>query len=156
MRLLILAVGSRQPAWVQAAFEDYAARMPADWSMSLREIRPEPRNMGRTVPQMLLAEAQRLRQAIPPRAHVIALDERGQTKTSQAFAQVLSRSQDTVSALVFLIGGPDGLCPDLRAQAALSLRLSDMTLPHGMARVVLAEQIYRAWSILAGHPYHRV
>jgi 23S rRNA (pseudouridine1915-N3)-methyltransferase len=155
LKILVLAVGSRQPDWVGAAFNDYAARMPADWSLSLKEIKPESRTLGRTVPQMLAAEAQRIRQALPVRARMVALDERGVRKTSVALSQYLVGSQEEVQDLVFLIGGPDGLCETLRDQAHLQLRLSDMTLPHGMVRVVLAEQVYRAWSIAVGHPYHR-
>ncbi|HSG20890.1 MAG TPA: 23S rRNA (pseudouridine(1915)-N(3))-methyltransferase RlmH, partial [Burkholderiaceae bacterium] len=147
--------GSRQPAWVGAAFDDYASRMPADWAVTLKEIKPESRSLGRTVAQMLAAEALRIRQAIPPRATVVALDERGERKTSEALSQYLTDSQQDTQDLAFLIGGADGLCETLRAQAHAMLRLSDMTLPHGMVRVILAEQLYRAWSIAVGHPYHR-
>ncbi|MEN9765837.1 MAG: hypothetical protein RL397_1792 [Pseudomonadota bacterium] len=155
MKILVLAVGSRQPSWVGAAFEDYASRMPADWAMTLREIKPESRTLGRTVPQMLEAEAVRIRQAMPARARMVALDERGARLTSEALSRYLVGCQHEVHDLVFVIGGPDGLCETLRAQAHTQLRLSDMTLPHGMVRVILAEQIYRAWSIAVGHPYHR-
>ena len=155
MKIQVLAVGSRQPAWVGAAFAEYASRMPTDWALSLKEIKPESRTLGRSVPQMLAAEAQRIRQALPARARLIALDERGERKTSDALSRVLVDCQQTVQDLVFLIGGPDGLCETLRAQAPMQLRLSDMTLPHGMVRVILAEQVYRAWSIAVGHPYHR-
>jgi len=155
VKTLVLAVGSRQPAWVGAAFNDYAARLPADWALGLKEIKPESRSLGRTVPQMLAAEAQRIRQALPARAHVVALDERGDRKTSAALSRYLVDCQQSAQDLVFLIGGPDGLCDTVRAQAHLQLRLSDMTLPHGMVRAILAEQVYRAWSIAAGHPYHR-
>ncbi|MFZ9315342.1 MAG: 23S rRNA (pseudouridine(1915)-N(3))-methyltransferase RlmH [Burkholderiaceae bacterium] len=155
MKILILAVGSKQPAWVGAAFEDYACRMPADWTLTLKEIKPESRTLGRTVPQMREAEALRIRQAIPARARMVALDERGERETSEALSRYLVGCHQDIHDLVFVIGGPDGLCETLRAQAHLQLRLSDMTLPHGMVRVILAEQIYRAWSIAVGHPYHR-
>ncbi|MFZ9812955.1 MAG: 23S rRNA (pseudouridine(1915)-N(3))-methyltransferase RlmH [Burkholderiaceae bacterium] len=155
MKIQVLAVGSRQPAWVGEAFAEYASRLPSDWSLALQEIKPESRTLGRSVPQMLAAEAQRIRQALPARARMVALDERGARKTSAALSQYLVGCQEEVQDLVFVIGGPDGLCETLRAQAHLQLRLSDMTLPHGMVRVILAEQIYRAWSIAAGHPYHR-
>ncbi len=155
MRNLVLAVGSRQTPWVGAAFDDYASRMPADWALTLKEIKPESRTLGRTVPQMLEAEALRIRQAMPARARMVALDERGERKTSEALSRYLVGCQQDVQDLVFVIGGPDGLCETLRSQAHLQLRLSDMTLPHGMVRVILAEQIYRAWSIAVGHPYHR-
>jgi 23S rRNA (pseudouridine1915-N3)-methyltransferase len=155
VKILILAVGSKQPAWVGAAFEDYACRMPADWTLTLKEIKPESRTLGRTVPQMREAEALRIRQAIPARARMVALDEGGERKTSEALSRYLVGCHQDIQDLVFVIGGPDGLCETLCAQAHLQLRLSDMTLPHGMARVILAEQIYRAWSIAVGHPYHR-
>jgi len=155
VRILVLAVGSRQPTWVGAAFDDYAARLPADWAVDLKEIKPESRTLGRSVPQMLAAEAQRIRQALPARARVVVLDECGARKTSAALSQYLVGCQEEVQDLVFVIGGPDGLCETLRAQAHLQLRISDMTLPHGMVRVILAEQVYRSWSIAVGHPYHR-
>jgi 23S rRNA (pseudouridine1915-N3)-methyltransferase len=140
---------------VGEAFSEYVTRLPPDWALTLKEIKPEARTLGRTVPQMLMAEASRIRQAIPPRAKVVALDERGERKTSEALSRFLIDSQEATQDLVFLIGGADGLCETLRAQAQTLLRLSDMTLPHGMVRVILAEQVYRAWSIAVGHPYHR-
>jgi 23S rRNA (pseudouridine1915-N3)-methyltransferase len=104
---------------------------------------------------MMQAEAARIRQALATGSLLVTLDERGRTLTSVALAQQLDRWRLDQSAVSFVIGGPDGLDPGLKAEAALSIRLSDFTLPHGMARVLLAEQLYRAWSILTGHPYHR-
>jgi 23S rRNA (pseudouridine1915-N3)-methyltransferase len=104
---------------------------------------------------MMAAEAQRLRAAMPAHARVVALDEHGQRLTSEGLAQQLSDWREQADPVVFLIGGPDGLDASLKREARLLLRLSDFTLPHGMARVLLAEQLYRAWSIGSGHPYHR-
>ncbi|MEY3572189.1 MAG: 23S rRNA (pseudouridine(1915)-N(3))-methyltransferase RlmH [Burkholderiaceae bacterium] len=155
MQLHLLAVGTKQPRWVEEAYREYADRFPGEFPLTLKEIKAEPRTLGKTVEAMMQAEASRVRQALPPGSLLVTLDEHGKTLTSVALAQQLDRwrlNQHTVS---FVIGGPDGLDPTLKSESACSLRLSDFTLPHGMARVILVEQLYRAWSILAGHPYHR-
>ncbi len=155
MQLVIVAVGSRMPSWVDAAFDDYASRMPPDCRIVLREVRPESRTAGRTVDAMMAAEADRIRAALPKRGPRIALDERGRDLTSRALADALVGWREAGDDAAFVIGGPDGLAPALKAEATTSLRLSSLTLPHGLARVVLAEQLYRAWSIVQNHPYHR-
>ncbi len=155
MQLVIVAVGSRMPAWVDAAFGDYASRMPPECRIVLREVRPESRTAGKTVDAMMAAEAERIRAALPKRGPRIVLDERGRDATSQAFADALAGWRDSGDDAAFVIGGPDGLARELKDEATSSLRLSSLTLPHGLARVVLAEQLYRAWSIARNHPYHR-
>ena len=155
MRLLVIAVGQRQPAWAREAFDEFAKRMPADARLDLVEIKAEPRDAGKTPQQMMTAEAQRLRAALPKGARVVALDEQGQRRTSQQLAERLRSWQGLGCDVAMLIGGPDGLHAPLKAAADETLRLSDLTLPHAMARVLLAEALYRAWSIGAGHPYHR-
>ncbi len=154
MRICIAAVGQRMPAWADAAVQDFTARMPRDFQVELREVRAEPRK-GQGAARMLAAEAQRLRTVLPARSVWIAMDEAGEDWTSARFAAELGKWRDEALDPAFLIGGPDGLDPALKGEAVQCLRLSRMTLPHALARIVLVEQIYRAWSILASHPYHR-
>jgi 23S rRNA (pseudouridine1915-N3)-methyltransferase len=155
MKLLVYAVGNRMPAWVQAAWQEYARRMPRECSLELHEIKPEPRTHGKTVPQLMQAEAQRLEAAVPLQAWRVILDEHGRDLRTQDLAAHLDTWRATGTDIAFLIGGPDGLDPALKQTARQTLRLSSLTLPHPMVRILLAEQLYRAWSILAGHPYHR-
>lgn len=154
MKITIAAVGQRQPAWADQAVADYLARLPSDFSVTLKEVKPEPRG-GAPVERLLAQEAERLRAAIPPGSVVIALDERGKDWTTVQLAEALGAWRDASEPVAFVIGGPDGLAPTLKRSARLQLRLSSLTLPHALARVLLAEQLYRAWSLLAGHPYHR-
>lgn len=158
MRLLILAVGHKMPAWVSMGFEDYARRMPRDMSLQLVEIRPQPRGGADTpaqIDRMLKLEAQRLRAAVPVSATCIALDERGRSASTEELARRLEGWRQAGSDVAFLIGGADGLDTELKRSAQLMLSLSAMTLPHQLVRVLLAEQLYRAASLLQGHPYHR-
>ncbi|KQP35352.1 23S rRNA (pseudouridine(1915)-N(3))-methyltransferase RlmH [Pseudorhodoferax sp. Leaf274] len=158
MKLVIVAVGLRVPDWAQTAYDDYAKRFPAELRVELRAVKTEPRG-SRTVPQMQAAERERIEAAIASavgrNARVVALDERGITLTTQALATRLSTWQLEGDGVALVIGGPDGLEPAFRQAAHERIRLSDMTLPHAMARVLLIEQLYRAWSINANHPYHR-
>ena len=121
----------------------------------LREVRPDDRTAGRTAAAMMAGEAERLRAVLPKRGPRIVLDERGRDLTSVALSAMLAGWQADGDDVAFVIGGPDGLDPALKAEATATLRLSSLTLPHALARVVLAEQLYRAWSILQRHPYHR-
>ena len=155
MKLVVVAVGLKMPRWVDEAFAEYAKRMPRTTKLELVAVRPEPRVEGRTVEQMLGLEAVRIAAAVPDRARTVALDERGREFTSAALASWLERRLQEGTDIAFLIGGPDGLAPRLKDKAETLMRLSAMTLPHGLARVLLAEQIYRAMSILRNHPYHR-
>jgi 23S rRNA (pseudouridine1915-N3)-methyltransferase len=155
MELCIIAVGQRMPHWVDTAFDDYAKRMPSEYRLLLKEVKAEARTTGKTVPALMAAEAERLQQALPKQAYVIALDERGKDLTTVQIAQHLQQWQHDTPSVAFLIGGADGLAPELKTQARAQWRLSSLTLPHGLVRVMLAEQLYRAWSLLQGHPYHR-
>ena len=155
MKLLILAVGNRMPAWVSDGYRTYAKRMPPRTTLELIEIKPEARTGGKTVNQMLAAEAVRIRAALPKGARVIALDERGKETSTCSLAVQLEAWMQEKGPVAFVIGGADGLDASLKKSAAMQLRLSAMTLPHGLARVLLAEQLYRALSIIGGHPYHR-
>ena len=155
MKLLVIAVGQRVPDWAQTAWADYAKRFPPELRLELKAITTEPRSGGKTTEQIMTAERQRIEAAIPPGTHVVALDERGSALTTAALAAKLSQWQGQGGDVALLIGGPDGLHPALRQAAHERIRLSDLTLPHAMVRVLLVEQLYRAWSINAGHPYHR-
>jgi 23S rRNA (pseudouridine1915-N3)-methyltransferase len=155
MKLAVIAVGVRMPKWVDEAFADYAKRMPRTASLGLVQIRPEPRDQGRTVSQMLQLEAGRIAAAVPSNTRSVALDERGREFTSATLARWLERRLEDRMDTAFLIGGPDGLADSLKESAETIMRLSALTLPHGLARVVLAEQLYRAVTIIQGHPYHR-
>lgn len=143
------------PNWVEEGFADYSKRMPRELPLELAAVKAEPRSEGKTVAAMMAAEAQRLRGALPPRCRTIALDERGAELTTQNLAQRLQRWMNEGGDTAFLIGGPDGLDPALKQEAAEQVRLSGLTLPHAMVRVMLAEALYRASSVIRGHPYHR-
>ena len=155
MKLLVIAVGQRVPDWAQTAWADYAKRFPPELRLELKAIKTEPRSGGKTTEQIMTAERQRIEAALPSGTHVVALDERGSALTTAALAAKLSQWQGQGGDVALLIGGPDGLHPALRQAAHERIRLSDLTLPHAMVRVLLVEQLYRAWSINAGHPYHR-
>jgi 23S rRNA (pseudouridine1915-N3)-methyltransferase len=154
MRLLIVAVGQRVPDWAQTAWDDYAKRFPSELKVELKAVKTEPRG-SRTVEQLMAAERKRIEEAIPKGARIVALDERGTVLTTVALAGKLKDWQLEGDDLALVIGGPDGLEPAFRQAAHERIRLSDLTLPHAMVRVLLVEQLYRAWSINAGHPYHR-
>lgn len=149
------AVGTRLPNWMNAGFAEYAKRMPRELPLELVEIKPEPRTTGKTAEAMMAAEARRIEAALPTRCRRVALDERGENLDSHALADRLGRWQEGGDDVAFLIGGPDGLDPALKQDAHECLRLSALTLPHGLARVMLAEALYRVHSLRLGHPYHR-
>lgn len=155
MKLYILAVGTRMPGWVSEAFEDFAKRMPRECAIELREIKAEPRTSGKTPAAMMAAEAERLRAALPAHCRRIILDERGTEATTKLWAEKLAEWMGGGSDVAFIIGGPDGLDPALRSEADERYRISGLTLPHAMVRVILAEALYRAHSLHKGHPYHR-
>lgn len=143
------------PAWVAAGFADYARRMPRDWPLELREVKAEPRTTGKTPAAMMAAEAVRLRTALPPRARMVVLDERGSDLTTVMLTERLTRWSGEGADIAFVIGGPDGLDAGLKSEARDMMRLSSLTLPHAVVRVILAEALYRAASLAKGHPYHR-
>lgn len=155
MKLLLLAVGTRMPAWVEAAYADFAKRMPREIPLELHEIKAEPRSGGKPAAALMAAEAQRLRAALPARCRRVILDERGADLTTRALAQRVEQWLSGGEDVAILIGGPDGLDPVLKQEAHETLRLSSLTLPHALVRVLLAEALYRAVSLLKGHPYHR-
>lgn len=147
MKLWVIAVGHKMPAWVETATQDYLKRMPADCVIQIKELKPDISPAK---------EAIKIREALPKGVHIIALDERGKDLSTQDLANQLSDWRQDGKDIALLIGGADGLDAELKKEAASMIRLSSMTLPHAMARVLLVEQLYRAWTILQGHPYHRV
>jgi len=155
MKITILAVGTKMPRWVDEAFQDYAKRFGRDISLELKEIKPEKRGGGVTTEKGIAAEHARLIAAIPTRSLLVVLDERGQHWTTMQLATQMQTWLLDGCDLCFVIGGADGLAPELKQRANTLLQLSALTLPHGMVRVLLVEQIYRAISILNNHPYHR-
>ena len=155
MRVAILSVGHRMPSWIQEGFQEYARRMPAQIRVELVELKPEERGAGRPVERAKTLEGERLLAALPAGAELIALDERGRAVSTQALSELLAGWMQEGAAPAFASGGADGLSDAVRRRAAKVVSLSAMTLPHALVRVVLAEQLYRAWTILARHPYHR-
>ena len=154
MKLVIVAVGQRVPDWAQTAWDDYAKRFPHELRVELKTVKTEPRG-SKTLETLHAAERARIEGAIAKGSRVVALDERGETLTTAALATRLKSWQLESDDVALVIGGPDGLDPAFRKAAHERIRLSDMTLPHAFARVLLIEQLYRAWSINANHPYHR-
>ena len=154
MKLLIVAVGLRVPDWAQTAWDDYAKRFPPELKVELKAVKTEPRG-SKTLPTLYAAERQRIEAAIPKGSRTVVLDERGTNLSTPALASRLTQWQLGGDDVALVIGGPDGLAPEFRQSAHERIRLSDLTLPHAMARVLLIEQLYRAWSINANHPYHR-
>lgn len=155
MKLLVVAVGQRQPAWADAAWDDFAKRFPPEMRLELRALKAEPRGSGKTAAQCMAAEALRFETALPKGVRRVVLDEHGTRHTSATLAGRVQFWRGDGRDVALLVGGPDGLDPALKATADETLRLSDLTLPHAFARVLLAEALYRAWSLASGHPYHR-
>lgn len=154
MKLLVVAVGQRVPAWAQAGWDEYARRFPPELRVELKTVKTEARG-SRALPALLAAERERIRAAIAPGCRIVVLDEHGTAVTTMALAARLTAWQQAADDVALVIGGPDGLEPEFKRAAHERLRLSDLTLPHAMVRVLLIEQLYRAWSVLANHPYHR-
>ena len=154
MKLLIVAVGQRVPDWAQTAWDEYAKRFPFELKVELKAVKTEPRG-SKSLETLYAAERQRIEEAIPKGCRIVVLDERGTSLTTKALAARLQNWQLESDDVALVIGGPDGLDPAFKQSAHERIRLSDMTLPHAMARVLLIEQLYRAWSINANHPYHR-
>lgn len=154
MKLYMLAIGHKMPAWIAQGFQEYAKRMPREAPIVLLELKPEKRS-SRTVEQVMEIERDRILAALPAHSIMIALDERGKAWHTTELAQQFTGWQHKGQDIAFIIGGADGLHPDIKRQAHQLIQLSALTLPHGMVRVLLAEQLYRAYSIIHHHPYHR-
>lgn len=155
MRLRILALGTRMPAWVREGYEEYARRMPREWPLELVEIKPETRSATRSTAQTLQLEAAKIASKSISGAWRVVLDEKGEAWSTALLAQNLATWEAAGRTAEFLVGSADGLAPTLKAGAQAIWSLSAGTLPHGLVRVILAEQLYRAVSLRQGHPYHR-
>lgn len=155
MKIRILAVGHKMPGWIEAGYQEYARRMPADATLELVEIKPEKRAAGTSTARIQKLEGERMLAALPAQATLIALDERGKQFTTAEFSEALARWMQEGRQPCFVIGGADGLDASIKDRSDLLLGISRLTLPHGLVRVLLAEQLYRAVSLLKGHPYHR-
>ncbi|MEB0141102.1 MULTISPECIES: 23S rRNA (pseudouridine(1915)-N(3))-methyltransferase RlmH [unclassified Undibacterium] len=155
MQLLIAAIGHKMPEWIETGFHEYVKRMPPECRIHLKEIKPIERSGSKTAETVMALERVKIEAVIPKNARIIALDEHGKDWTSVALSQHLTQWQQEGRDIVFVIGGADGLDAGFKAKADGLIRVSSLTLPHGMVRVLLAEQLYRAWSITQNHPYHR-
>ncbi|HEY0855684.1 MAG TPA: 23S rRNA (pseudouridine(1915)-N(3))-methyltransferase RlmH [Albitalea sp.] len=154
MKLLLVAVGQRQPAWADTAYDDFAKRFPPELRLELKAVKAEARG-SKTADQLMAAEATRLEAALPKGVRRVVLDERGTRLTTLQLADRMKAWMNDGRDVALLVGGPDGLDAKLKASADETLRLSDLTLPHAFVRVLLAEALYRAWTVMVNHPYHR-
>lgn len=155
MKLIVVAVGTRLPAWVTTGFDEFARRMPRELPLSLVEVKAAPRRAGKSVEALMAAEAARIEAALPARCRRVILDEGGRDVTTVELAQRLEAWQAGGEDVALIVGGADGLAPPLKKSAHETLRLSSLTLPHALVRPLLAEALYRAWTVTRHHPYHR-
>lgn len=155
MKLRLLAVGTRMPAWVEAGFADYSRRLPPEYGFTLTEIAVTPRGKNPDIARLKRDEGEKILKALPRDGRLVTLDERGGQWTTEQLAQRLQRWQQDGRDVTLAIGGPDGHAPEVLARAEESWGLSKLVLPHALVRVLVAEALYRAWSLNANHPYHR-
>lgn len=155
MRIAVISVSGKQPDWVQAGFDSYARRLRGSCALDLTEISLAKRSKSVALTRVLEQEGKRMLAAIPKGAHVVALDEAGKSWSTLQLATRLKAWLGGGTPVALLIGGPDGMAPDCMARANERWSLSPLTLPHGLVRVIAAEALYRAWSLLEHHPYHR-
>lgn len=155
MRILLLAVGQKMPAWIEQGYQEYAQRLPAEARLELKEIAPGKRGKNADIKRIVEDEGQRLIAAIPRSAHIVVLDVEGRGHSTEQLAQRMDEWMHSGQDICLLVGGPEGLSAECRALADEKWSLSPLTFPHPLVRVILAEQLYRAWSVLRNHPYHR-
>lgn len=155
MKVRLIAVGTRMPKWAQAGVAEYEPRLPREWRFELIEIPVAKRASNADIERLKRAEGEKMLRAIPDGARVVAFDERGETLDTVQWASAIRDWQRTGQDVALLIGGPDGLAPECLARAQRRWSLSKLTLPHALVRVFVLEQLYRAWSLTANHPYHR-
>ncbi len=154
MKLFLVAVGQRQPAWAETAYDDFAKRFPPEMRLELKAVKAEARG-SKTAEQLMAAEATRLEAALPKGVRRVVFDERGDRLTTLQLSARMKAWMHDGRDVALVIGGPDGLDATLKQSADETLRLSDLTLPHAFVRVLLAEALYRAWTVMVNHPYHR-
>lgn len=155
MKIRLLAVGNRMPDWVERGVEEYRKRLPRDFALEVVEIAPGIRGKNADVARAVASEGQRMRERLRPSEHLVALEVEGQSWGTERLAREADQWRHAGSDVALLVGGPDGLDPGLSSSAQQRWSLSPLTLPHPLVRLVLAEQLYRAWTLLVGHPYHR-
>jgi 23S rRNA (pseudouridine1915-N3)-methyltransferase len=155
MKLNLLAVGTKMPAWVSEGYQEYAKRLPRECSLQLQEIAPAKRGKSGSATQWIKEESERLLASVPENHHVIALDVKGKAWTTEQLASQLENWQADGRDVTLLVGGPDGMSNECLQRADQRWSLSPLTLPHPLVRIVMAEQLYRAWTVTQNHPYHR-
>ena len=155
MHIHIIAVGQKMPAWVGTGYDEFIKRLPKEFTPLLKEIPPGRRSKNSDLKRAIEEESERILQAIPKDCLVVALDERGKPWTTRQLAEQMSDWTSSGRDVALIVGGPDGLSAEVKQRADLKWSLSALTLPHALVRVVLAEQLYRAWSLITNHPYHR-
>jgi 23S rRNA (pseudouridine1915-N3)-methyltransferase len=155
MQIHLISIGNRMPVWVQQGYQDYAKRMPRECELVLKEIAPGNRGKNSDIARIVKDEGERMIQSIPQGAHSVALDLGGKSWSTAELAESLKRWLESGQNIALLVGGPEGLSEAARRSARESWSLSRLTFPHPLVRIIVAEQIYRAWSLLHNHPYHR-
>ena len=155
MQIHLISIGNRMPSWVQQGFNEYAKRMPKDCEVVLKEVLPGKRSKNSDLRRIVRDEGERMISALPTRSHVVTLDIPGKSWTTPELAKAMNRWMENGQNIALMIGGPEGLSDSVKDLARESWSLSKLTLPHPLVRVLVAEQLYRAWSILNNHPYHR-
>lgn len=155
MQIQLISIGNKMPSWVRQGYEEYAKRLPRECEMILKEIAPGKRGKSSDIVRVVREEGERMLAAIGKDTHVVTLDVSGQPRSTPELAQALERWQTSGQNVALLVGGPEGLATEVKKLARESWSLSKLTFPHPMVRVIIAEQLYRAWSILNNHPYHR-
>ena len=155
MQINLISIGTKMPSWVQQGYDEYAKRMPKECSIKLKEIPAGKRGKNSDLPRITRDEGERMLTAIPAKTHIVSLDLAGKPWSTPQLSQALQRWQDNGQNIALMVGGPEGLADSIREVARESWCLSNLTFPHPLVRVIVAEQLYRAWSILNNHPYHR-
>jgi 23S rRNA (pseudouridine1915-N3)-methyltransferase len=155
MQIYLISVGNRMPGWVQEGYSEYAKRLPRECELVLKEIAPGKRSKNSDTRKIIKEEGERMLAAVPEQAHIVTLDIPGKSWTTPQLAKAMREWQENVRYVALMVGGPEGLSEQVREQARQSWSLSKLTFPHPLVRIVVAEQVYRAWSLLNNHPYHR-
>jgi 23S rRNA (pseudouridine1915-N3)-methyltransferase len=155
MQINLISIGNRMPGWVQQGYDEYAKRMPRECELLLKEIAPDKRGKNSDIARIIKSEGERMTAAIPQGAHVVTLDLAGKFWSTTELSLVLKRWLESGQHIALLIGGPEGLSDAAKQGARESWSLSMLTFPHPLVRIIVAEQLYRAWSLLKNHPYHR-
>jgi 23S rRNA (pseudouridine1915-N3)-methyltransferase len=155
MKIELLAIGDKMPKWIQTGYEEYAHRLPADSTLQLKQLRAVSRGKNPSIAKIIAEEEKRIISALPNSAHIVVLDVLGKQWSTSELANQMRYWRELGKPIALIVGGADGLSDNLMNQSAQQWSLSKLTLPHYLVRIVIAEQIYRAWSILSGHPYHR-